>query len=61
MPNIEDKLDKYLTNESLVGWGKKGTIQTFGNDVVVTDAKNRSIQLTKPEVCDLLKVLKCMK
>lgn len=47
--------------EALSGFGRGGTIQRFGNDVIITDSKQRSISLTKQEVCDLLKKLKCVK
>ena len=47
--------------ESFTGFGKSGTIQKFGNDIIITDAKQRSISLSKQDICDLLKKLKTLK
>ncbi len=52
------KSDKKL-DEAIQGFGRAGTVQRFGKDVVISDANGRSISLTKDEVCDLLNVLKC--
>ena len=64
--NSGDALDdkRFKSNdldESISGFGRGGTIQKFGNDIIISDSKQRSIQLSKQEVCDLLKKLKCYK
>ncbi len=46
--------------ESIKGFGKFGTIQIFGNDVIITDKKQRSISLSKQDTKDLINKLKEM-
>jgi len=50
------KEDKEL-NERFLGFGKKGTIQIFGNDVVIKGNKGNMISLTKNDAKDLVRKL----
>jgi len=46
-----------VINERLIGFGKSNTLQLFGNDVIITDPKGRSISLSKKDSIELIKVL----
>jgi len=50
------KIDKPL-NEKFMGYGDYGTIQVFGNNIVISDKEKRSISITKKDAVDLVTVL----
>jgi len=51
------KVEESRLDEKFMGFGQKGTIQVFGNDIIITDASDRSISITKKDAVDLVKVL----
>jgi len=51
------KVEGSRLNEKFMGFGKNGTIQIFGNDIIITDASDRSISITKKDAVDLVRVL----
>jgi hypothetical protein len=51
------KIDKPQLNERLMGYGDYGTIQVFGNNILISDKDKRSISMTRKDAVDLVKVL----
>jgi hypothetical protein len=51
------KVEKPQLNEKLMGYGDYGTIQIFGNDIIISDKDKRSINITRKDAVDLVKVL----
>jgi hypothetical protein len=51
------KIEKQKLNEKLMGFGDYGTIQIFGNDIIITDKDKRSISITRKDAVDLVKSL----
>jgi hypothetical protein len=51
------KVEKPQLNEKLMGYGDYGTIQVFGNDIIISDKDKRSINITRKDAVDLVKVL----
>ena len=49
--------DNKELNERFIGFGKKGTVQIFGNDVVIKGNKDNMIALTKDDAKDLVRKL----
>jgi hypothetical protein len=50
-------VEKPQLNEKLMGYGDYGTIQIFGNDIIISDKDKRSINITRKDAVDLVKVL----
>jgi hypothetical protein len=51
------KVEKPQLNEKLMGYSDYGTIQIFGNDIIISDKDKRSINITRKDAVDLVKVL----